>query len=87
MHVPGELGFVRLTSAVNLIGCPTNDGSSEVAHELKSLVGPDSSLNAVSDQMTDASSELNASFLSEGVVDSTSTSMDRLLCGVVWGGV
>jgi hypothetical protein len=76
VHVPGELGLVRLTSAVNLIVCRSNEGSLEVAHELMSLAGNDSSLITVSDHITDASSELNASLLSEGVADST-TSMDR----------
>jgi hypothetical protein len=46
--VPGELGFVRLTSAVNLIVCQSNKGCLEVVHELMSLTENASSLIAVS---------------------------------------
>jgi hypothetical protein len=59
VHVPGELGFVRLTSAVNLIICRSNNGSSEVVNELMLLAGDDSSRIIVSDPTAD-NSELDS---------------------------
>jgi len=77
VYVPGELGALKLTSAVNLIICQSNEGASDVAHELMSVTGNYSSLISVDDNVIDAD-ELNMSLLHEGdeLLDST-TSIDR----------
>jgi hypothetical protein len=79
VYVPGEIGDLKLTSAVNLIICQSNEGASDVAHELMSLAGNDSSLISVDDNVTDAD-ELNMSLFYEEEIDST-TSMDIPSCG------
>ena len=61
--MPGELGFVRLTSAVNLIICRSNKGSSEVVNEIVSQAGIHSRSIIVSDPIAD-DSELDSVLLS-----------------------
>jgi hypothetical protein len=80
VYVPGELGDLKLTSAVNLIISRSNEGCSDIVNELISLAGDDSSLISLDDQITDAN-ELNTSLLYEGEIDSTTSSMDRPFVG------
>jgi hypothetical protein len=82
VYVPGELGALKLTSAVNLIICQSNEGASDVAHELMSVAGNDSSLISFADNITDAD-ELNMSyiFISEGEIDVTTHMEDIPPCG------
>jgi hypothetical protein len=69
VHVPGELGFVRLTSAVNLIVCRSNEGSSEIANELVPQAGVYSRNIILSDPIAD-DSELDSLLLStQGEMD------------------
>jgi hypothetical protein len=80
VYVPGELGEIQLTSAVNLIICESNEGTSDVAHELMTMAGNDSRLITIRHSIavvSELDSLLRSSRQEEGEIDATTGNEDK----------